>query len=264
MKRTPISATVATMVLLGANAVRAETYDLVTDFPDHQGGNSFYALAYNGTSYRQLDEHPTSAYAFVSRDANLWWVPYVSRDHIGDNLNTGYIAMHPSEWTWVVGHDPDHLPPAENAVLAWRASEDGFATLAGEFYKPAYTGCGVTVCNGVEVYVRRNADLLWSTTLNNRNGSGMTFDLASISVHAGDYIYFGVSGRGNDQWDETFLKGSITTAVPEPETYAMFLAGLGLLGVVARRRRTASAHGLAARRTAPAIWWLAPRIKARR
>jgi len=31
---------------------------------------------------------------------------------------------------------------------------------------------------------------------------------------------------------------SITTAVPEPETYAMLLAGLGMIGVVVRRRRT--------------------------
>ncbi len=29
------------------------------------------------------------------------------------------------------------------------------------------------------------------------------------------------------------------TAVPEPETYAMLLAGLGLVGAIARRRKTA-------------------------
>jgi hypothetical protein len=29
----------------------------------------------------------------------------------------------------------------------------------------------------------------------------------------------------------------LVRAVPEPETYAMFLAGLGLLGTVARRRK---------------------------
>ena len=34
---------------------------------------------------------------------------------------------------------------------------------------------------------------------------------------------------------------SITAAVPEPETYAMMLAGLGLLGFVARRRKAAIA-----------------------
>lgn len=31
--------------------------------------------------------------------------------------------------------------------------------------------------------------------------------------------------------------GQVVTAVPEPETYAMFLAGLGLMGTIARRRR---------------------------
>ena len=31
------------------------------------------------------------------------------------------------------------------------------------------------------------------------------------------------------------------TAVPEPETYAMLLAGLGLMGVVARRRKQQAA-----------------------
>ena len=30
---------------------------------------------------------------------------------------------------------------------------------------------------------------------------------------------------------------SLTTAVPEPETYAMLMAGLGMMGVVARRRK---------------------------
>ncbi len=31
----------------------------------------------------------------------------------------------------------------------------------------------------------------------------------------------------------------LVSAVPEPETYAMLLAGLGLMGVVARRRKQA-------------------------
>jgi len=31
------------------------------------------------------------------------------------------------------------------------------------------------------------------------------------------------------------------TAVPEPETYAMMLAGLGLIGTIARRRKVRSA-----------------------
>jgi hypothetical protein len=31
--------------------------------------------------------------------------------------------------------------------------------------------------------------------------------------------------------------GDVTSPVPEPETYAMMLAGLGLVSIVARRRK---------------------------
>lgn len=63
----------------------------------------------------------------------------------------------------------------------------------------------------------------------------------------------GVEGNGLLQFQGTFSSisfvapnfeyyygatvGGLTTAVPEPETYAMMLFGLGVMGVVARRRR---------------------------
>ena len=229
MKRGTLALSVVAMASLAAGAAHAGAYDLVTDFPDHQGANGFYAYGYDGTTYRSLDEHPAATYAFVGRDASLWYVPYVSRDYIGDNVNTpDYVAMHPSQWTWVVSHDSDGLPPPENAILAWKAGSDGFASLAGEFRKPSYLSCGVTVCDGVHVYVRKNGTVLWETDLTTRAGSAVSFDLASVPVKAGDMILFGVAARGNDQWDETFLKGRITTEpVPEAETWAMLLVGLG-------------------------------------
>jgi hypothetical protein len=39
--------------------------------------------------------------------------------------------------------------------------------------------------------------------------------------------------NGNSEW----ITGVAVAAVPEPETYAMFLAGLGLLGFTARKRK---------------------------
>jgi hypothetical protein len=56
-------------------------------------------------------------------------------------------------------------------------------------------------------------------------------------------IDFYIYGPGNqdindESWAMDNLNVSVTTlAVPEPETYAMYLAGLGLLGFVARRRK---------------------------
>jgi hypothetical protein len=42
----------------------------------------------------------------------------------------------------------------------------------------------------------------------------------------------------NTNWNGDFGTGggAIVPGIPEPETYAMLLAGLGLLGLVARRR----------------------------
>lgn len=60
------------------------------------------------------------------------------------------------------------------------------------------------------------------------------------NLAAGDY-YFKVAGTGwraNAFVDAPKYNGfvNITAAVPEPETYAMFLAGLGIVGTVIRRR----------------------------
>jgi hypothetical protein len=70
-------------------------------------------------------------------------------------------------------------------------------------------------------------------------------------IGAGDYFVVGTSFNGVAAatgtlnlfyWDSNFgdNTGAISadvTAVPEPETYALMLAGLGVVGFVARRRR---------------------------
>ena len=46
----------------------------------------------------------------------------------------------------------------------------------------------------------------------------------------------GINDRGQIITNASDGHSYLLTPVPEPETYAMFLAGLGLMGFIARRR----------------------------
>jgi hypothetical protein len=68
-----------------------------------------------------------------------------------------------------------------------------------------------------------------------------------MAASAGDTVYVvgGINYAGQAHWyPDTFYPGYSgyapieVAAVPEPETYALLLAGLGLLGAVSRRRRS--------------------------
>jgi len=71
--------------------------------------------------------------------------------------------------------------------------------------------------------------------------------ISTMAVSAGDTVYVvgGINYDGKAHWyPDTFYPGYSgyapieVAAVPEPETYALLLAGLGLLGAVSRRRRS--------------------------
>jgi hypothetical protein len=65
-------------------------------------------------------------------------------------------------------------------------------------------------------------------------------DTATVDLSAkfGSTMYVGFTGgtAGTDA-DQRITSFSLTSAVPEPETYAMLLAGLGMIGFTARRRQ---------------------------
>jgi len=76
--------------------------------------------------------------------------------------------------------------------------------------------------------------------------AGQSFDLLDWGSAAGNFVSIDASGlqlaAGTKlDYSQLYNNGTIgvTAAVPEPSTYAMLLAGLALMGTVARRRRKA-------------------------
>ena len=53
----------------------------------------------------------------------------------------------------------------------------------------------------------------------------------------GQQVQFSANGSAFQSFSANTLQLAAVPAVPEPETYAMMLGGLGLVGAVARRRR---------------------------
>lgn len=95
---------------------------------------------------------------------------------------------------------------------------------------------------GVNGFGGHSARAGWS------NGVSDSFELAGSAVNGaflntGSNALVGHSLNSNvlGQYNFQVRNGTVIPSVPEPETYAMLLAGLGLLGAVARRRNQKTA-----------------------
>lgn len=95
---------------------------------------------------------------------------------------------------------------------------------------PMYTVTGLTV----QLYDSGN-NLL--ANLDNNPGSSADYKVGSGVFPVGNDYYFTVSGNATGSLGGQYVFAVSTLPVPEPETYAMLLAGLGIMGAVARRRK---------------------------
>lgn len=125
--------------------------------------------------------------------------------------------------------------------------------VSGSFYDTysfSLTGLSSAVASSVSIELSSIFDIsngvlsLWSGSVSDGVAdtllSSTGFDTTSTSLSVSELIagnyYWSVSGDASGSAGGSYLFASSTAPVPEPSSYAMMLAGLGMLGIAVSRR----------------------------
>jgi hypothetical protein len=144
-----------------------------------------------------------------------------------------------------------------NVLITFEGTDAGYDSLISvnggtEIFPNHGTGVGTTVDLGffaagtvldISLHVL-NTGNFWHTGPGAGNADGLehanvvyNFNGDAGRTYVGFEDLFG--GGDRDYNDHQFSFTNVSNPVPEPETYALMLAGLGLMGFVARRRKAA-------------------------
>ncbi len=117
---------------------------------------------------------------------------------------------------------------ANNGVY-WQVGSSATLGTSSIFAGNIIADQSVTLTTSADILCGRAIALNGAVTMDSNTISNNCFGQGSLGGGRSDYGSGGFSGG----------EGVLVSAIPEPETYSMMLAGIGLLGFMARRRKAA-------------------------
>jgi PEP-CTERM motif len=162
----------------------------------------------------------------------------IASDDVMSNIDGGHyggLDWTGGDWSAFTEAEDPYTPSSGNTRLISGFGDADSATAirfdtASTFQGAAFAGLEGAIVSFELFY--QGLQVATSTTL---DPSGTPAFLASGYAGLVDEVIVSSVGQGSYVMDD-FTFGSVA-AVPEPETYALMLAGLGVLGFVARRRQ---------------------------
>jgi hypothetical protein len=231
MTRLLVSSLLAFSVF-AATGASAAVYDATTDFQTLSNPGEVWSYGYAnpvGSTYSMtlFDDHSPAGWSM--HDYNTAGTPAIWKNpaaYTQNGVAPGQVSLHPGP-----------VPDGDFAILRFTAPTAGTYDYTGLFGAGHY---GDT--SGRLVF---NGDLLNPLVSFASTGNSPTF-IGVVAMMTGQTLDLVVGNNSDFSADNTPVSFTITSTpvtapIPEPETYAMMMAGLGLLGVVARRRKQKSA-----------------------
>ena len=212
MKKIVISVLLAASAMLTANA--AEIAGLVNTGGSFASGAQDTNYFLNGTGHGYVTANGSFPLSgnWMANDATSSWITPTATQ--GQSLDPSVNGL----YSWTLSFDLTGF----NAASAW---------FTGRF---AADNSAIAKLNGVEIGTSSGFASFSSFGAITGFNSGL------------NTLEFLVTNTGQSSGNPTgvrveFTQSNVVSAVPEPETYAMMLAGLGLMGAIARRRKAKQA-----------------------